>query len=176
MKKDKKKLQKEKKTIRTNLGQWIGFTLFIFFLVLVGYFILSATKTDLGIISLTRDDQVVKNDVQGQILRDSRVSLEDMSIKVERGIVEFEGKVDSYLAKTAAEENAYEVRGVVVVNNDLKVEGNGEREDLTDEKIGEHLQNVMFWNPDIDSKTIEVKVEKNRVKLEGKVDLLWKKN
>jgi osmotically-inducible protein OsmY len=71
-----------------------------------------------------------------------------------------------------ASEDAYDVAGVVLVENQLKVEY---PKQLTDSEIKSNVTNALSWDFDLDSQKIRVTVNNGDVKLLGTVDAYWKK-
>ncbi len=117
--------------------------------------------------------ETVKKDVVDQLYWDGRVDASSVSVQVDGGCVRLSGTVPTYTAKEAARADAWEVPGVVLVEDDLTVDG--PRPLPSDEILKGNVESVLSWNADVDAADISVDVLAGEVTLKGTVDSLWKK-
>src|SRR3981081_4797543 len=71
--------------------------------------------------AIPRSDEQIQKDVLAELKWDARVQPNEIGIAVKDGVVTLMGSVDSYAKRSAAEEAAHHVRGVVAVANDIEV-------------------------------------------------------
>src|SRR3981081_4204878 len=71
--------------------------------------------------TITRSDEQIQKDVLAELKWDARVQPNEIGVAVKGGVVTLMGSVDSYAKRSAAEEAAHRVRGVVAVANDIEV-------------------------------------------------------
>lgn len=117
-------------------------------------------------------DETIKTQVVDQLVWDSRVDAADVGVTVKKGEVTLKGIVPSYQAKSAGLWDAYLVRGVTVVDNQLTVKY---PKVPTDDKIKEYVGNVLVWDMDLDDSNITVSVVGGTVKLTGTTTSYWEK-
>jgi osmotically-inducible protein OsmY len=119
-------------------------------------------------------DERIKKDIVDQLFWDDRVNAAEINVDVTGGHVILFGTVDTNQARTAAEEDARAIHGVLSLENQIAVRI-AAPPGLAD--IGNRVERVLEWNPDIDHTKIDVTVEENGVvTLRGSVDALWKKS
>ena len=116
----------------------------------------------------------IKKSIMDELFWDSSVDDGDVHVEVEDGEVSLTGTVSSYLARQAAERDAW-VAGGMPVRNHLNVRKPSGRKPLSDEEIEEKINNALFWNPDIESSNLKVNVDTGFVTLEGTVESFWQK-
>jgi len=111
----------------------------------------------------------IEDDVISSIEIDPRIpdSLE-VAVAAEGGIVTLRGTVESFRQRRAAVEDTHKTEGVYDVDDQLKVSllGSDRRED--DEIRGAALQ-ILMWDGDVPSDSVDVKVEDGWVTLKGEV-------
>ena len=117
-------------------------------------------------------DEIIKTQVVDQLLWDSRVDAADVGVTVKKGSVTLKGVVPSYQAKSAGLWDAYLVRGVTFVDNQLIVKY---LKVSTDTKIKEYVGNTLMWDMDLDDSNITVSVDGGAVKLTGTAKSYWEK-
>lgn len=117
-------------------------------------------------------DEIIKTQVVDQLLWDSRVDAADVGVTVKKGSVTLKGVVPSYQAKSAGLWDAYLVRGVTFVDNQLIVKY---LKVSTDTKIKEYVGNTLMWDMDLDDSNITVSVDGGAVKLIGTAKSYWEK-
>jgi len=120
-------------------------------------------------------DEDIKVDITKQLKWDARIDASDISITVDNGNVNLEGKVPSITAKSAATNDSYLVDGVMSVNNNLEVEFPETQTVPTDEQIKENLETTFTLDNDLKSYKIDIDVDKGWVTLEGTVNAYWEK-
>lgn len=67
-------------------------------------------------------EEIKKQDIVDQLTWDDSVNANEVHIDVQDKTVRLTGKVPNYVAKMAAERDAYQVAGVAIVENYLEVE------------------------------------------------------
>jgi osmotically-inducible protein OsmY len=117
-------------------------------------------------------DEDIDKQIIDELFWDNSVNVADVAVTVQEGVVTLEGTVPSYRAKVTATDDAYDVTGVILVDNRIKVEYS---EPLTDSEIKQNIENALSWDFDLDSQKIRVTVNNGEAKLLGTVDAYWKK-
>ncbi|MFP4162747.1 MAG: BON domain-containing protein [Chitinispirillaceae bacterium] len=116
-----------------------------------------------------------KKRIIDQLFWDNRVDASGINVEIVDGTVRLFGKVDSRLARQAAETDAHAVPGVTRVDNLLSVVSSHKTGPLPEEEIRNALRSIFEWNPDLSDQDIVIEVDVNVVRLEGAVDAYWKK-
>jgi osmotically-inducible protein OsmY len=124
---------------------------------------------------MTRNDELIKKDVEDQLHWDSRIDSSDINVEVSEGAVTLSGKLPSLSACISALEAARDVSGVRRVKNDLKTKIPELVKGPNDEEIKMIVESMLRWNPEIISTDIDVSVEIGEVTLEGTVLKFWEK-
>jgi len=124
---------------------------------------------------MARMDEEIKRDVVDELTWDDRVDASKVSVEVSNGTVTLRGEVPTYLASTAASNDAVGILGVVDVRNQLAVRYPAAVSIPTDEELGTEIRRKLAWNPDIDVLDMEVDVSAGVVTLRGTVDAYWKR-
>ena len=112
-------------------------------------------------------DEKISDAVEEAITYDPRLLGFNIDIRTEDGIVWLSGNVNSMRAKLAAEKDAKNTIGVLMVNNNIKVRP---AELYSDTFIADRIRQVLSWNPFVERHEIEVSVRNNKVYLDGDVD------
>jgi len=122
----------------------------------------------------THTDEDIQRDVLEELTWDIRVQPNEIGVVVKDGIVTLTGWVDSYLKKTAAQEDAHRVSGVKAVANDIEVRlpGSAER---TDPDLAKAALNALKWDAAIPTDKIEITVSHGWVTLKGEVNYYFQK-
>ena len=123
----------------------------------------------------TRTDEEIKKDVVDELYWDGRVDASDVKVEVSEGTVTLSGTVPNYKAYDAADEDAWAMSGVMYVRNDLTIKYPAGMTIPTDVDIKSNIENLLLWQPNIDSTEIDVTVENGWVTMRGSVDAFWKK-
>jgi osmotically-inducible protein OsmY len=109
--------------------------------------------------------------VRNELFYSDSVSVDDLSVASDRGVVTLDGEVDNVLAKESAVRRAEMVRGVRAVIDQLTVR----RIDIDDQVLNEHVSDALLFDPSIDSTTITANVSDGVVELTGRVPS-WQQN
>ncbi|HQG31291.1 MAG TPA: BON domain-containing protein [Deltaproteobacteria bacterium] len=113
-------------------------------------------------------------DVSTQLFWDNRINDSNINIEVSGSRVILTGTVPSSTDRWEAEEDAYSIPGVSYVENRLRVNPAAYPEP-NDLEIRSRVENVLDWNPTIDTSRIEVQAHDGVVILKGFVDTYWQK-
>lgn len=124
---------------------------------------------------MTLTNEKLKKDVIDQLYWDSSVDASQIKVEVADGVVTLTGTVPSYGNRIAAESDAWAVRGIRDVRNDLIVRLDPPETPQTDADIQRNVSSLLAWTPDIVGLDIQVTVQNGEVTLEGVVDQFWKK-
>lgn len=120
---------------------------------------------------MTTDEQIKKR-VSDELFWDSRIDDSKINVDVQNGVAILKGEVPSCSQMFDAENDAWNIPGVIGVNNELMVVLS---ETPIDDEILNTIENILAWIPYIDSSKINVSVDGGLVTLEGSVDTYWKK-
>ena len=117
-------------------------------------------------------DEDIDKKIIDELYWDNSVNASDVAVTVKDGVVTLEGIVPSYRAKVTATDDAYDVSGVALVDNKLKIKYTDIPTDLS---IENNVERALDWDFDLDLQKIRVSVKNGEVKLLGTVDAYWKK-
>ncbi len=120
----------------------------------------------------SRSDEEIKKDVIHRLTWDDRVDAAKIIVDVKDGKVTLTGSVPSYLARSAAYDDVWTVRGVRSVVNELSVKP---LKTPSDEEIRTRVEDRLLTSPAFETADIDVEVHNGIVKLKGTVDALWKR-
>ncbi|SRR6056297_608433 len=120
-------------------------------------------------------EELTKQSVIDELAFDSRVDASNISVKVDNKTVKLEGTVPTYSSKIAAENDAFSIPDVYVVENNLDVKFETPPEIPSDKELKTQLMDILIWNTSIDTTKIEIEVKNQWVTLKGDVDSYWKK-
>jgi osmotically-inducible protein OsmY len=117
-----------------------------------------------------KSDVEIQKEVLEELRWDGRVLVTDIGVEVDKGIVTLTGTVTSYAKKTAAQEAAHKVRGVLDVANDIQVHipTVGAR---TDTEIAQAIRQALEWNVFVPHERIQSTVADGHVTLSGTVEM-----
>ena len=115
---------------------------------------------------IPRDDRAIRKDVERALARDETVESYETSVTVRAGVVHLTGSVDSAVEKLAAERAAWDVAGVLEVENRLGVLPPATRSDA---EILEDVLHQLSWDPALDEEMLHVSVHDGRVFVTGYV-------
>jgi osmotically-inducible protein OsmY len=90
-----------------------------------------------------------------------------IQLEVENGILRIKGSVDTFWKKTKAQALVSELKGVVIVENNLLVVPT---QKTSDQSIAAYIQEVMNRNLNLDTETITISVTGGAVTLSGYVN------
>lgn len=122
---------------------------------------------------MVQTSEEIKKDVVDQLYWDNRIDASSVTVEVDGGRVKLKGTAPTYTAKEAARMDAWDIPGVILVDNELTVDF--QMPLPSDEVLKDNVRNVLSWNADINAADISVDVLSGRVTLKGTVDTLWKK-
>ncbi len=124
---------------------------------------------------MPRSNSEIKNDIQENLIRDSRLKANKIKFEIDDGLVVMTGSVQSYQAREAAELDVWGVFGVTAIDNQLRIDFPPEFKIPSDDAIRDNVLRALVCDPDIFLERIVTFVQEGRVFLEGSVDSLWKK-
>jgi osmotically-inducible protein OsmY len=120
--------------------------------------------------TLVKSDAQIRADVIDEMAYDPAVTVRDVAVVAERGIVTLSGVADSYGTRQAAERAAWRVGGVIGVNNNIIVDPSMLGMP-TDDEIAAYLRDRMEKDFLVPKGRITVSVRDGVVTLRGTVDL-----
>jgi osmotically-inducible protein OsmY len=118
-----------------------------------------------------RTDSEIKQQVQRELLWDSRLWSTEINVTVRQGVVVLTGTVPTYAKKLAAQEAAHRIYGVLDVANDVEVRANGRAR--TDTAIAKAVRHALEWDTLVPEDRIRSTVSGGWVTLEGDVNV-WR--
>jgi osmotically-inducible protein OsmY len=114
-----------------------------------------------------KSDEEIASAVGDAFLYDPRVLSFNPDVHVSNGVVTLSGVVDNLEAKRAAERDAENTVGVVLVRNHLRVRPDLE---LTDDELEDRVEQALLLDPFVDRFDIGISVYDGRAYLSGTVD------
>ncbi|MFP4690413.1 MAG: BON domain-containing protein [Bacteroidales bacterium] len=123
-----------------------------------------------------KSDEFIKREVVDQLTWDNSLNSNDVFVSVSDGVVQLTGVVPTYIAKMAAEKNAFRVAGVTQVENLIEVESPTGITLPDDTEITNMIESKLIWNDQIDATKITVETHNGIVTLSGNVNSYWEKN
>ncbi|NLG15903.1 MAG: BON domain-containing protein [Fibrobacter sp.] len=117
----------------------------------------------------------IKKNIVDQLFWDSRIDASGISIEMRDGTVILSGTTPSYMARLAAEQDAWAVPGVNAVRNEVSVRFPSGHIVPSDGEIKGMVSNVLLWDSNIDNTDILVSVDNGKVTLDGTVPAFWQK-
>lgn len=121
-------------------------------------------------MAMMKTDSQIKEAVLSELKWDTRVHEPEIGVAVKQRVVTLTGTVASYAMKTAAQEAAHRVGGVLDVANDIQVHiaGTSLR---TDPEIAAAVRAALEWNVFVPDTRVRTTVADGWVTLEGKVNV-----
>ena len=119
---------------------------------------------------MKKTDTQIHHDVLEELKWDSRVDETEVGVEVDEGVVTLTGTVTSWAKRTAAEEAARRVVGVLDVANDVKVRLPGGLT-RTDTEIAQAARHALEWDVFVPDDKITSTVSDGWVTLQGTVEL-----
>jgi osmotically-inducible protein OsmY len=116
--------------------------------------------------TLARPDTLIKHNIEKAHFYDPRINLVKLDIAVKNGLVTLKGVVDSYAARRAAEQDAWNTVGVRQVDNHLEIRYERWPQDGEIEK---EIKDVFNRDALLSQSDIQVKVIDHKVFLKGLV-------
>ena len=117
-------------------------------------------------IGRQRTDEEILRDVRDTLAWDSRIDDTNIKVEVENGAVRLSGHVGLYAEKLIAAEDAWRIKGVREVINELGVSPQPARSDA---EITEDIMRAFRWDDRVDERNITVHVAGGAVRLTGTV-------
>jgi osmotically-inducible protein OsmY len=118
-----------------------------------------------------KTDNEIRQQVQRELLWDSRLWSADIKVAVREGVVALTGTVSTYAKKLAAQEAAHRIYGVLDVANDIEVKTNGRAR--TDTAIAKAVRHALDWDTMVPEDRVQSTVSDGWVTLEGDVNV-WR--
>ena len=118
---------------------------------------------------INKTDAQIQRDVFEELKWDTRVKETEVGVEVDAGVVTLTGAVDSWAARTAAQEAAHRVEGVLDVANDVCVNLPGLHQ-RNDTEIARAVRQALEWDVLIPHERIRSTVSSGVVMLEGTVE------
>jgi osmotically-inducible protein OsmY len=117
-------------------------------------------------------DELIRKNVIEEINSDPQLMrvASRIGVSVNDEVVTLTGIVDYYGEKVAAERAAHRVKDVKVLAMDIEVRSSDNSKDITDPDIAGAVWNALKWHSAVNEDTVNVKVEKGWVYLDGVVD------
>lgn len=121
------------------------------------------------------NEEIIKQNIIDQLTWDDSVNANDIQVEVQESTVQLKGTVPNYTAKLAAERNTLNVPGVLNLESFLKVEFPPRLTMPNDPEITQNIKNILAWNSNINSASIDVVTSHGIVTLSGIADSPWEK-
>ena len=118
--------------------------------------------------AIKKSDAQIHHDVLEELMWDSRVDETEVGVQVAGGVVTLTGWVTGWAKRSAAQEAARRVIGVLDVANDVEVKVPGGLA-RTDTEIAQAVRRALEWDVFVPDKEITSTVTDGRVTLEGTV-------
>jgi osmotically-inducible protein OsmY len=125
---------------------------------------------------MKRTDEQIKTDIVNRLRWDSRVDVSDVLIEVKEGCVTLTGTLPNSRAKIIAFDQTCSIRGVIRVDNKLKVVYPSDFAVPSDEMIKLNAENVLDWNPGICDSKLQISVDAGIVTIKGTVAWYWQRD
>lgn len=119
--------------------------------------------------ALRKSDTQIHRDVLEELKWDSRVDETEVGVQVAGGVVTLTGTVTSWAKRSAAQEAARRVIGVLDVANDITVKAPGGLA-RTDTEIAQAVRRTLEWDVFVPDREITSTVANGWVTLEGMVE------
>jgi osmotically-inducible protein OsmY len=103
------------------------------------------------------------------------VKANEIGVSVKEGVVTLTGTVESYLSRQAAQDAAFQVRGVHAVANEIEVYLHTSAE-RTDSDLALAALNALKWDAVIPADKLDVTVSHGFVSLKGEVDRYFQRD
>jgi osmotically-inducible protein OsmY len=119
-----------------------------------------------------KTDYEIKQQILREMKWDSRIAWAQIGVEVHDGLVTLSGAVSTYARKTAAQQAAHRVAGVLDVVNEIEVEPTGTFA-RTDQEIAKAVRHTLEWDALVPDERIRSTVSDGWVILEGDVEV-WR--
>ncbi|MGE5619772.1 MAG: BON domain-containing protein [Sphingomonadaceae bacterium] len=114
----------------------------------------------------SQSDQRIASEVLEVLNHDSRLRPEGISVRVQRGIVTLSGTVARHVDRLVAAEDAWRIKGVTEVRNELQVKPDILR---PAEQVAADVASALERDPRVDDRSVVVNVAEGIVRLSGTV-------
>ena len=111
-------------------------------------------------------DEDIRSTIATTIEWNNNLQSNRVEVSVDDGVVTLKGAFDKFWKKRLAEDIAYSTTGVIAVENQIQIKP---KEEVIDEIISRDIHAALDRNYQVDSESIEVKVENGLVVLTGEV-------
>jgi hyperosmotically inducible protein len=111
-------------------------------------------------------DNDLKENVETTLDWDYDIDSTKITVSVDEGRVKLLGTVDAYWKKLLAEDDAFNLTGVLDVKNELAIVTTGK---WTDETIAKDIEEALRRNLNVEVNDVDIKVGKGKVTLSGEV-------
>jgi len=122
-----------------------------------------------------RTDEDIKSDIVEHLLWDGRVDASDIAVTVTDGRVVLTGPTENYFAQRAAVEDAWSVRGVRDVIDEMRPGSGGTAGPVSDTELKLNAETALRVSSDVDASNVEVDAKEGAVRLTGSVPAYWRK-
>lgn len=119
-----------------------------------------------------KTDYQIKQQIIREMKWDSRIAWAQIGVDVHNGLVTLSGAVSTYAKKTAAQQAAHRVAGVLDVVNEIEVKPTGTFAH-TDQELARAVRHTLEWDALVPDERILSTVSDGWVTLEGDVDV-WR--
>jgi|SRR5688572_1952206 osmotically-inducible protein OsmY len=116
-----------------------------------------------------KTDTEIKQQILRELKWDSRIGWAQIGVDVRSGVVALTGAVSSFAKKSAAQQAAHRIQGVLDVANDIEVKPDPLIA-RTDAEIARGIRQVLEWDALVPDERIKSTVSDGWVTLEGDVD------
>jgi osmotically-inducible protein OsmY len=119
---------------------------------------------------IRKSDSQIQQDVLRELKWDPRVEETEVGVEVDNAVVTLTGSVSSWAKKSAAQEAAHRVSGVLDVANDIVVKAPGSMP-VTDTDIAQAVRRTLEWDVFVPHERITSTVSNGWVTLTGTLEL-----
>lgn len=132
---------------------------------------MSTTITrDSGLKARRRSDAELQQRVEEELTWTPNVDAADVGVSVVDGVVTLSGEVGTYVQYLAAKDAAFRVRGVLTLNDSMKVRPDSPADDPSDTELAAAVDHALHWTHDVPEDLVRAVVQDHRVTLSGEVD------
>lgn len=117
---------------------------------------------------LAKNDVEIQRDVIEELKWDTHVSATDIGVAVHHGVVTLTGRLASWAARTAAQDAAHRVAGVLDVANEIEVAIPGARA-RSDTDLASAVRSALEWDVLVPHDKVHTTISDGVVTLEGTV-------
>jgi osmotically-inducible protein OsmY len=118
---------------------------------------------------------IVKQHVVDQLFSDARIDASGISVELVGSTVILSGYVPTFYAKQAAEQDAWSIRGVSEVRNEIHIRSTENTLHPSDFELTSMIKKILSWHKDIDISDVEISITSGTVTLDGTIPAYWQK-